>query len=58
MDKVLPILVLALITFYLVYPLIFPPMKPCPHCNGGKIYDAEHDRWFDCSVCNGSGVRS
>lgn len=29
----------------------------CPDCEHGIVYDAVFDAWFDCSTCNGAGIR-
>lgn len=29
----------------------------CPTCENGIIYDAEFDKWFNCSDCFGTGIR-
>ena len=29
----------------------------CPSCENGIIYDAEFDKWFNCSDCAGTGIR-
>ena len=30
--------------------------QKCPDCENGIVYDAEFDRWFDCSTCHGTGI--
>jgi len=29
----------------------------CPHCENGIVWDAEFDKWFNCSACHGTGKR-
>ena len=29
----------------------------CPSCKNGIVYDAEFDKWFNCSDCAGTGIR-
>jgi hypothetical protein len=29
----------------------------CPECSRGIVYDAEFDKWFNCSACGGTGIR-
>ncbi len=30
--------------------------QKCPSCENGIVYDAEFDKWFNCSACNGTGI--
>jgi hypothetical protein len=29
----------------------------CPTCSNGIVYDAEFDKWFNCSDCAGTVIR-
>lgn len=31
--------------------------RKCPECENGIIWDAEFDKWFNCSACGGAGKR-
>ncbi|MEV4173959.1 hypothetical protein [Nonomuraea sp. NPDC049709] len=51
----------ALIVFMVVFLLAWDRarhrLSTCRRCTGGRIYSPFSDRWRDCPLCNGTGVR-
>lgn len=50
-------LIVATTILVLFYDRLRHRLSTCRSCEAGRIYSPFSDRWRDCPLCNGTGIR-
>ncbi|MEV4287324.1 hypothetical protein AB0K40_17605 [Nonomuraea bangladeshensis] len=57
MGAVWFVLIVTALLLTLAYDRLRHRMRACRRCTGGRIYSPFSNRWRDCPLCQGTGIR-